>query len=133
MVLVLWIVYEISRRAPFPLLQLFRTSDQIRYKTWWNIKTKSWRRSKRCIICYSTRHDIAYQSIQDQYKRDNNKQRALSAVRKTDNTFIKEAYKSNVQPLGKISAGFIKAKRNRRGNRFIKHEDVFRARREIAY
>ena len=56
------------------------------------------------------KHDIAYQTIQDQYKKDNNKQKALSSVRKADNEFIKGASQSNVQPLGKISAVLIKMK-----------------------
>ena len=56
------------------------------------------------------KHDIAYQKIQDQYKRDNDKQKALSAVRKADDEFISSAKNSSVQPLGKISAGLIKAK-----------------------
>ena len=30
------------------------------------------------------KHDIAYQTIQDQYKRDKDKPKALAAVRKTD-------------------------------------------------
>ena len=56
------------------------------------------------------KHDIAYQKIQDQYKVDKDKQKALSAVRKADDEFISSAKNSNVQPLGKISAGLIKAK-----------------------
>ena len=55
-------------------------------------------------------HDIAYQKIQDQYKVDKNKQKALALVRKADDEFINEAKNSSVQPLGKISAGLIKAK-----------------------
>ena len=54
-------------------------------------------------------HDIAYQKIQEQYRRDGDKQKALTAVKKADDEFIKEASKSSVQPLGKISAGLIKA------------------------
>ena len=48
--------------------------------------------------------------IQNQYKKDGNKQNALAATRKADDEFIKEAVRSNVQPLGAISAGLIKAK-----------------------
>jgi len=55
-------------------------------------------------------HDIAYLKIQEQYKKDHNKQKALSAVRKADDEFIKVASNSSIQPLGKISAGLIKAK-----------------------
>ena len=54
------------------------------------------------------KHDIAYQKIQDQYKVDKDKQKALSAVRKADDEFISSAKNSSVQPLGKISAGLIK-------------------------
>ena len=57
------------------------------------------------------KHDIAYQKIQDQYKRDNDKQKAISAVRKADDEFRREASQSRVQPLGKVSAGLIKAKK----------------------
>ena len=56
------------------------------------------------------KHDIAYQTIQDQYKRDKDKPKALTAVRKADDEFITQARNSSVQPLGKISAGLIKAK-----------------------
>ena len=56
------------------------------------------------------KHDIAYQKIQDQYKVDKDKQKALALVRKADDEFIKEASQSSVQPLGKVSAGLIKAK-----------------------
>ena len=55
-------------------------------------------------------HDIAYHTIQDQYKRDKDKPKALAAVRKADDEFITQARNSGVQPLGKISAGLIKAK-----------------------
>ena len=47
---------------------------------------------------------------QYQYKKDNNKQKALSKVRKTDDAFIHSAKNSSVQPLGKLSAGLIKMK-----------------------
>ena len=56
------------------------------------------------------KHDIAYQKIQDQYKVDKNKQKAIALVRKADDEFVKEASQSSVQPLGKVSAGLIKAK-----------------------
>ena len=56
------------------------------------------------------KHDIAYQKIQDQYKVDKNKQKAIALVRKAGDEFIREASQSNVQPLGKVSAGLIKAK-----------------------
>ena len=54
------------------------------------------------------KHDIAYQKIQDQYKVDKDKQKALALVRKADDEFIKEASQSSVQPLGKVSAALIK-------------------------
>ena len=44
------------------------------------------------------KHDIAYQKIQDQYKKDKNKQKALSEVRKADDEFISSAKNSSVQP-----------------------------------
>ena len=56
------------------------------------------------------RHDIAYQTIQDHYKIDKDKPKTLAAVRKADDEFITQARNSSVQPLGKISAGLIKAK-----------------------
>ena len=55
-------------------------------------------------------HDKLYKSAQDQYKIDHNKEKALNAIRSADDKFIQEAKNSNVQPLGKISAGIIKAK-----------------------
>ena len=41
-------------------------------------------------------HDIAYQKIQEQYRRDGGKQKVLTAVKKADDEFIKEASKSSV-------------------------------------
>ena len=48
--------------------------------------------------------------IKDQYNIDHDKTKAISAVHKADDEIIKDASQSNVQPLGKISAGIIKAK-----------------------
>lgn len=55
-------------------------------------------------------HDKKYKTIQDQYKRDHDNQRALKAVHQADEQFIRDSSNTNVQPLGKISAGIIKAK-----------------------
>ena len=53
---------------------------------------------------------IIYKKIQDEYKKDGNKQKAMYRVHQADEDFIKDAKNSNVQPLGSISAGIIKAK-----------------------
>ena len=42
------------------------------------------------------KHDIAYQTIQDQYKRDKDKPKALAAVRKADDEFITQARNSKI-------------------------------------
>ena len=55
-------------------------------------------------------HDKKYKLIKDQYNIDHDKTKAISAVHKADDEFINAASQSNVQPLGKISAGIIKAK-----------------------
>ena len=55
-------------------------------------------------------HDKLYKTAKDQYMIDGNKQKALDTIRKADDKFIQEAKSSNVQPLGTISAGIIKAK-----------------------
>ena len=55
-------------------------------------------------------HDKKYKLIKDQYNIDHDKTKAISAVHKADDEFINDASQSNVQPLGKISAGIIKAK-----------------------
>ena len=55
-------------------------------------------------------HDIAYDKIKKEYLKDGNKQKAIKAVHNADEVFINNASNSNVQPLGKISAGIIKAK-----------------------
>jgi len=56
------------------------------------------------------KHDITYKQIQDEYKRDKNKQKALNKIHRADEEFIEEAKHSNVQPLGNVSANIIKAK-----------------------
>ena len=56
------------------------------------------------------KHDIAYKQIQDEYKRDKNKQKALNKIHRADEEFIEEPKNSSVQPLGNISANIIKAK-----------------------
>ena len=56
------------------------------------------------------KHDVNYKLIQDEYKKDHNKQKALSKVHQADKEFIQEAKNSSVQPLGKISAGLIAGK-----------------------
>ena len=61
------------------------------------------------------KHDIAYKQIQDEYKHEHNKQKALNRVHKADDEFIDEAKHSTVQPLGNISAKIIQA--NKLGER----------------
>ena len=75
-----------------------------------NMKAKAGEEPINDLDNTALKHDIAYQKIQDQYKVDKDKQKALVSVHKADNEFISDASKSNVQPLGKISAGLIKAK-----------------------
>ena len=55
-------------------------------------------------------HDIAYDKIKKEYLKDGNKQKAIKAVHNADEVFINNASNSNIQPLGKIFAGIIKAK-----------------------
>ena len=75
-----------------------------------NMKPRAGEEVKDALDATALRHDIAYQTIQDQYKRDKDKPKALAAVRKADDEFITQARNSGVQPLGKISAGLIKMK-----------------------
>ena len=56
------------------------------------------------------KHDVNYKLIQDEYKKDHNKQKALTKVHQADKEFIQEAKHSSVQPLGKISSGLIAMK-----------------------
>ena len=48
--------------------------------------------------------------LKKEYLKDGNKQKAIKAVHTADEFFINNASDSNIQPLGKISAGIIKAK-----------------------
>ena len=56
------------------------------------------------------KHDISYDKIKKEYLKDGNKQKALNAIHNSDNSFIQQARSSNVQPLGTIASGIIKAK-----------------------
>ena len=75
-----------------------------------NMKPRAGEEVKDALDATALRHDIAYQTIQDQYKKNKNKPKALAAVRKADDEFITQARHSSVQPLVKISAGLIKMK-----------------------
>ena len=55
-------------------------------------------------------HDIAYDKIKKEYLKDESKQKVIKAVHNADEVFIDNASNSNIQTLGKISAGIIEAK-----------------------
>ena len=75
-----------------------------------HLRPKKGEEAKDPLDATALKHDIAYKMIQDEYKKTGNKQKALQAVHKADDLFIKEAKNSPVQPLGNISATIIKAK-----------------------
>ena len=75
-----------------------------------NLRPKQGEEVKNSLDAIALNHDINYKLIQDEYKKDHNKQKALSKVHQADKEFIQEAKNSSVQPLGKISAGLIAGK-----------------------
>ena len=63
-----------------------------------NLKPKKGEEPVSNLDARALKHDITYKEIQDEYKRDKNKQKALNKIHRADEEFIEEAKNSSVQP-----------------------------------
>ena len=103
-----WEKYDGERH--FPYYNYLGPHSRLEIRTDENYKPRPNEEPINQLDSIALKHDIAYDKIKKEYSKDRNKQKALTKVHNADEQFIREAKNSNVQPLGTISAGIIKAK-----------------------